>query len=588
MRISDYAFLSDCQSAALVNRDGSIDWYCLPRFDSPSVFSRILDPGAGHWSIRPQGDYDQHRSYLKDTLVIENIFETSEGSVSVTDALSLAAGLRGHEIGLEVPHTLLRVVRGLSGEVDLEMEFSPAFEYGLSRPNLAIIDTGLSATGGPLKLDLITSVPLEITEDMAKAGFKIRAGETIEFGLAYSKNFSREAAARLLVDASLKETIEAWRSWADLHKSYDGLHMEAVRRSALVLQGLTYQPSGAVVAAPTTSLPEKMGGEANWDYRFAWLRDISLMMSALWVAACPDEPARFFEWITMTGLARDDAVQIMYGIEGERDLSEHQLDHLEGFAGSRPVRVGNEAWRQKQLDVMGEVLDAAFVLKDLLGTMGQPARNMLIDLAGQAERRWREPDAGMWEARDKERHYTSSKVMCWVALDRAIRLKKILGINESQEQRWRTTRDDIKSAVLSEAWNPQIGAYGGAFGSDHLDASVLLMPLVGFLPATDERMRSTIELIYHKLCDKGVVRRWQEEENGFIICNFWLVECLALAGELERAKELFEKTTALANDVGLLSEEVDSATGELLGNFPQAFSHVGLINAAWRLSKDKQ
>ncbi len=586
MKISDYAFLSDCQSAALVNSHGSIDWFCLPRFDSPSIFARILDPAGGHWSIRPRGVYRQHRDYLEDTLVIETVFETGTGSVSVTDALSLAGGLRGHQIGMEVPHTLLRVVSGISGSVEMVMEFKPRFEYGLTPPDLRVNDSGLYAIGGPVRLDLTTVVPLAVTgNETATAHFIVRAGEVAEFGLAYSHALRKKTIDPRPIAPAMKETVDAWHSWAALHKDYDGLHTPAVRRSALVLQGLTYQPSGAVIAAPTTSLPEKLGGDANWDYRYAWLRDMSLMMHALWVAACPNEPERFFEWMTQTGLGREDTVQIMFGIEGERDLSEHQLDNLAGFGGSRPVRIGNEAWRQKQLDVLGEVLDAAFVLKDRLVVPLDSTRRLLVQLAEQAARRWREPDAGMWEARDRERHYTSSKVMCWVALDRAIRLEQSLGAGRAQKQRWQAARDEIKQAILNEAWSDRIGAFGGAFGSDHLDASVLQMPLVGFLPATDRRMRATIDMIHRELCDKGIVRRWSEEANGFIICNYWLVECLALAGDAGRAAELFSNTTALANDVGLMSEEADPATGELLGNFPQAFSHVGLINAAWRLTQ---
>lgn len=277
-------------------------------------------------------------------------------------------------------------------------------------------------------------------------------------------------------------------------------------------------------------------------------------------------------------------MQIMFGVEGERDLSEHKLYNLEGFNGSKPIRIGNEAWKQKQLDVPGEVLYAAFLLRDNLGEMKKSTRDLLVHMADLAARRWREPDAGMWEARDRLRHYTSSKLMCWVALDRAVKLGGKLNPGEERRQRWQSARDEVREAIMENGWNENIGAFAGAFDSDHLDASVLLMPIVGFLPATDEKMRATIEVISHELCDQGLVRRWSEEESGFIMCSFWLVECLALAGEIQRAREFFEKTSALANDLGLLSEEADPATGELLGNFPQAFSHVGLINAAWRLT----
>ncbi|MHB8858335.1 MAG: glycoside hydrolase family 15 protein [Thermoleophilia bacterium] len=585
MKISDYSFLSDCQSAALVSREGSVDWYCVPRFDSPSVFARILDADGGHWSIRPSAGNKQQRSYLPGTLVAETIFETGEGSVGVTDALVMAGGLRGHEIGMKVPHAMIRIVTGISGVVDMEMEFSPRFEYGLTRPEFIASERGIVAVGGPVRLELSASVPLRDTGVSAKAGFKVSAGETAEFGLIYTRAVGERGLDTPPINDWLEETVAAWRSWADMHQSYQGLYGEAVHRSALVLQGLTYQPSGSVVAAATTSLPEKIGGQANWDYRYAWLRDISLMMSALWIAACPDEPERFFEWISLTGVGREETVQIMFGVEGERDLSEHKLDNLDGYQGSKPIRIGNDAWKQKQLDVLGEVLDAAYLLRDNLGEMKDSTRDLLVLMADMAARRWQEPDAGMWEARDRLRHYTSSKVMCWVALDRAVKLADRLDPGEEKRRHWESARDEVRKAVMDKAWNEDIGAFAGAFDSDQLDASVLLMPIVGFLPAMDEKMRATIEVVSRELCGQGVVRRWSGEDNGFIMCSYWLVECLAMAGEFQRARELFERTSALGNDLGLFSEEADLETGELLGNFPQAFSHVGLINAAWRLTE---
>jgi GH15 family glucan-1,4-alpha-glucosidase len=380
------------------------------------------------------------------------------------------------------------------------------------------------------------------------------------------------------------DTTEGWHSWAAEHTTYDGAFPELVRRSSLVLQGLTYQRSGAVVAAATTSLPELMGGELNFDYRFAWLRDLSLTVRSLWIAACPHEPRRLFDWFaTAAGHNGGEIVQIMYGVEGERDLAEHTLDHLAGYRGSRPVRVGNEAWRQKQLDVLGEVLDAAHILRDQLGDLDPSVQEMLGSLADRAADDWSSPDAGMWEARDAERHYTSSKVMCWVALDRAIDLAPRLGTG-ADVARWSAARNAVRDAILTQAWSEQAGAYTGAFGSDELDASVLVMPLVGFLPATDARMRATIDVIERQLGADGLVRRWSADRSGFLICTYWLVECLALAGRFEDAERWFHRATAYGNDLGLLAEEADGATGELLGNMPQAFSHIGLINAAWRLA----
>lgn len=588
MKISDYAFLSDCQSAALVSLDGSVDWFCTPRFDSPSIFGRLLDPDAGHWQIRPAGKYTASRSYEGETLVLRTIFETAAGQVELVEALALEPGSEGHDIGKSVPHALLRSVRGISGSVEMEFEFRPRFEYGLTEAHFEKTQAGLVASGGKTQLLLAGPVPLELSRSRARSRFTLAAGDRAAFSLTCGPAFGPRPEPPPDAGGAIDDTVRSWQSWMQPHRSYQGLYLDHVRQGALVLQGLTYQPSGAVIAAATTSLPEIMGGEANWDYRYVWLRDASMMMDALWVAACPDEPERFFDWISRAGgRSGREAVQIMYGVEGERDLTERTLGHLRGFAGSRPVRVGNEAWRQKQLDVLGEVLDTAYLLRDRLDLVfNGSSREMLISFAERAARDWREPDAGMWEARDSERHYLSSKVMCWVALDRAVRLAERLGAADRKEG-WARAREEVRQAVLTEGWSEEAGAYTGAFGSARLDASVLLLPLTGFLPATDPRMRATIAAVERELGSQqtGLVRRWPEEPNGFIICSYWLAECKALAGDPARAREIFEQVTALANDVGLLAEEADARTGQLLGNFPQAFSHVGLINAAWRLTE---
>jgi GH15 family glucan-1,4-alpha-glucosidase len=354
-----------------------------------------------------------------------------------------------------------------------------------------------------------------------------------------------------------------------------------------VLQALTYQPTGAVIAAATTSLPETCGGSDNWDYRFTWVRDLSLTLRALWVAACPHEARRFFDWITWAlggQLIEGQPVQIVYRVDGERDLSEHALEHLRGLRDSQPVRVGNAAWQQKQLDVLGEVVDAVHLLREQVGEFDEILARLVAAPADRAAESWQEPDAGMWEARDGERHYLSSKVMCWVALDRAIELAPRLG-DHAHMQQWKAAREAVRQSILERGWSKEARAYTGAFGSDQLDASVLLLPLVHFLPVRDPRMWATIEAIERELAPDGLVHRWTGDEHGFLICTYWLVECLALAGEIGRAGELFERTTSYANDLGLLAEEADGTTGELWGNFPQAFSHVGLINAAWRLAE---
>ena len=585
MKIGDYAFLSDCQSAVLVGRNGSVDWYCIPRFDSPSVFGRLLDGSAGYWVLRPEGDYRHERRYIENTLVLRTIFETRSGKGQLTEALALESGSRGHEIGKRSPHVLLRRLEGIEGSVEMSMEFAPRFEYGLTTPHLEEDGGDLVARGGPVTLLLSATVPMEYEAGTTAASFKIDAGESADFALHYSSTYGEGAPADLDVGKAIDETIESWRSWAELHTGYTGDYVNEVRLSALVLQGLTFQPSGAVVAAATTSLPEEVGGELNWDYRFAWLRDLSLTVRAQWVAACPDEADRLFRFIARAGGSFEGTnVQIVYGVEGERDLTERTLGHLSGWRNSRPVHVGNDAWDQLQLDVLGEVLDAAYLLKDELGDLDEEMQSLLIGLADRAAASWQQPDAGMWEARDKQRQYLSSKVMCWVALDRAAKLAGALGPNADPD-RWSSVKLDIEEAVHEQGWSHKLGAYAGAFGSDELDASVLLLPLVGFIPATDERMRATIDVIEAELGDAVLIRRWPAEASGFIICTYWLVECLALAGELGRARKWFEQATSFANDLGLLAEEGDVQSQELIGNFPQAFSHVGLINAAWRLTE---
>ncbi|SEL47315.1 Glucoamylase (glucan-1,4-alpha-glucosidase), GH15 family [Blastococcus sp. DSM 46786] len=583
--IGDYGFLSDCSSAALVSTGGSVDWWCLPRFDSPSVFGRLLDPDAGYWQLAPDGEFSAERDYVEDSLVLRTVFRTGSGAVAVTDALALQPGARGHDIGLRSPHVLLRVVEGLEGSVDLRTTVAPRFEYGLTVPRWRSDDDAWSAHVGPVALRLTGDVELAAEAGDLTGAFVVRPGERAGFCLACTPPYEDDDGPAIEPEGGLRDTVVGWQSWAAEHRGYQGRHLAAVRRSALVLQGLTYQKTGAVAAAATTSLPEQLGGELNWDYRFVWLRDISLTLQALWVAACPDEADRFFDWLaSAVGHVGEAPLQIMYGVEGERDLTEHDLDHLAGYRGSRPVRVGNDAWKQRQLDVLGEILFAAHLLRDQLAPLSESIRDLLLTLADQAVRDWRLPGAGMWEARDEPRHYTSGKVMCWVALDRAIALADDLG-DGARPREWARAREEIRDAVLGQAWSEQAGAYAGAFGSDDLDASVLLMPLVGFLPADDPRMLATIEAVRDRLGDGRLVRRWAGDTAGFVICSFWLVECLALAGEVDEADEWFTHLLGCGNDLGLFAEEVDPATGEQLGNYPQAFSHVGLVNAAWRLTE---
>ena len=597
--VADYGLLADCNSAALVDRAGSIAWLCLPRYDSPAVFARILDPDAGHWSITPTETYRSERRYLPGTLVVETTFATDTGSVKLIDAMAFAEGQRHHELGLRAPHLLLRLVEGLVGEVELRFELAPRPEYGLVKPLFRRTESGGRTFGGPNQVVISSPIETEIDDSTMVGTFTVSAGQRIGFALRWAppEGPSPDPLAPEEVVARVEDTIEAWRSWEAEHDIYEGPHRELVRLSSRVLKGLTYRPTGAIVAAPTTSLPETVGGERNWDYRYSWIRDSSLTLEALYIGACSDEAEDFVSFMTSSagGRASERSLQIMYGIAGEHDLTERELSHLRGWRDSAPVRVGNGAWGQTQLDVYGELLNSLYLYREQLGDLHMEVQRFVADLANTAARRWREKGAGMWEMRGEPRHHVSSKVLCWVALDRAIALAPQLGMHANVEH-WTAERDQIREAILTRGWSETRQAYAQSFDSDELDAAQLLMPLFGFLPATDERMRSTIDAIAHDLTEDGLVLRYRNEEGmnadglsgeegTFVICSFWLVSALAKAGEVDRAEALFDKLVSYANDLGLLAEEIDTASGELLGNFPQAFSHIGLITAAWEIDK---
>jgi GH15 family glucan-1,4-alpha-glucosidase len=599
--IADYGLLSNCNTAALVARDGSIDWLCLPRFDAPAVFAAILDPDAGHWSIRPAGEFTSERRYVDGSLVLETLFVTEKGSVRLRDALVFAESQRGHDLGIDAPHELARSVEGVSGTVELVMELSPRPEYGLVRPLFRQTTNGGRTFGGPNQIAVEAGVPVSVTGSTMTATFTDSDGEMIGFSMRWIPPEAREApepTAPDAVAARIDDTIDAWRSWEAEHSIYDGPHRDLVRFSSRVLQGLTYRPTGAIVAAPTTSLPETVGGERNWDYRYAWIRDASLTLQALYIGSCPDEAGEFVSFMTSSaggGASDMHSLQIMYGISGEHDLTERELPHLRGWRDSAPVRVGNGAWGQRQLDVYGELLDALHLYHEQLGELHPEIQQFVAGLADAAASGWHEKDQGMWEMRGEPRHHLSSKVLCWTALDRAVKLAPKLGEFEKAEE-WAIERDRIREAVLERGWSEAKQAYAQSFDADELDAAALLMPLVGFLPATDPRMRSTIEAIARELTQDGLVLRYLNdeglnadgltgEEGTFVICSFWLVSCLARAGEVERAEALFDQLAGYANDLGLLAEEIDAEHGELLGNFPQAFSHIGLITAAWEIDQ---
>jgi len=532
------------------------------------------------------GDFEAERAYLEGTMAVATTFRTDEGAVRLVDALALEPGARGHDIGLRSPHALLRTVEGLEGEVRLDLEWAPRPEYALVVPELMQGEggRGVQTAGGPVTLALAGDGDLRIEDGACvRAEVAVRAGERASWLTQLASGVTATSEPDLDPAATLDDTVAAWRSWSAEHDAYDGPYRTEVARSALVIQALTYAPTGAVVAAPTTSLPELPGGDLNWDYRYAWLRDASLMARAMSAAACADEAERYFEFMCRAAMSYRDPrhVQVVYGVDGERELDERELEHFSGWRGSRPVRVGNAAWGQKQLDVLGEVTAVAELMHER-GIEIEPASAMfarkLVDLAAE---HWGEPDSGIWEGRAGEHDYTLSKVMCWVALDRGVRLAPVLDEGADRD-RWAEVRDEIRDAVRQRAWSERRGAYAGALDSDRLDVAVLLLPIVGFLPMDDERMRATVDVVRRELSADGVLlRRWEGAEDGaFLPASFWLAECLARGGEPDEARAVFDSACAHANDLGLLSEEVDPRSGELLGNFPQALSHVALVTAA--------
>jgi alpha,alpha-trehalase len=617
--IAEYALLSDRHSAALVSLDGSIDWLCFPRFDSPSIFGRLLDEAAGHWSIRAAGATHMTRRYLDRTMVLETTFRTPTGTVTITDALAMGDGNRGHELGRGAPHLLLRRARCVEGDVELSVEYVPRPEYGLVHPLIDAVDGGVTAFGGSDVLVLSAPMPLTVDQSAVSGQLRLRRGDTAGFALQHRKRAEPATAtvwSQAEIGARLADTVSAWESWSELHQAYEGPWRDQVHHSGRVLQSLSFAPTGAICAAATTSLPEVVGGSRNWDYRYAWVRDASFTIQALWVAACPDEANEFFDYVTTSAagsLDRGGDLQIMFGIGGERDLTERELPHLAGWRHSAPVRVGNAAWGQRQLDVYGELLGAVYRLSDHLfddtrrvGPMAAPdkwgappdleptTRRFFVQLAEAAARRWPEKDQGIWEVRGEPRHFLYSKLMCWVALDRAVALADRLDAAHRVES-WTQAAAEIREAILTRGWSAQANAFTQSFGSDELDASSLMLPLVGLLPADDPRVLATIAAIEDRLTDeRGLVYRYRShdglegEEGTFLLCTFWLAQALARAGEPARARTVFERAAAFVNDVGLLAEEVDPVNGELLGNFPQAFSHIGLVNAAWAISESER
>jgi GH15 family glucan-1,4-alpha-glucosidase len=584
--IEDYGLIGDLQTAALVSRHGCIDWLCLPRFDSGACFAALLgDEENGRWSLRPASDITSaKRQYRGDTLALETELACDEGVVRLIDFMPP----RG-----EAPD-VVRIVEGLEGTVSMKMRLSIRFDYGSIVPWVRRRDEGLHAVAGPDALLLATPIDLVGRNLHTEAEFDVAPGDRVPFVLTWFPS-NQDLPQHTDAEQALVDTESFWREWVT-DCVHVGRFREPLVRSLITLKALTYAPSGGIVAAATTSLPEALGGVRNWDYRYCWLRDATLTLLALVRAGYDDEARAWRNWLLRAIAGRPEEVQIMYGIAGERRLTELELEWLSGYEGSAPVRIGNAASRQRQLDVYGEVLDALYHARLAGLEPSKDAWALMRKLLQWLEKGWREPDEGIWEVRGPRRHFTHSKVMAWVAFDRAVRMIEEDGL-DGPVDRWRALREEIHDEVCREALSDKLGAFTQSYGMERLDASLLMIPLVGFLPADDERVVATVAAIERELVEDGLVSRYRADEENidvdglppgeatFLPCSFWLAQVYALQGRLGEAEKLFERLLGLRNDLGLLSEEYDVKAGRLVGNFPQAFTHLALVDAALTLDE---
>jgi GH15 family glucan-1,4-alpha-glucosidase len=581
--IEDYGLIGDLESAALVSRHGTIDWLCLPRFDSASCFSALLgDDRHGRWLLAPSdSDGATSRRYRPGTLVLETDFETPDGAVRVIDFMPRR--------GWGAPR-VMRIVEGLRGRVPMRMELLVRPDYGSVVPWVELTADGASATSGPDSFALTTPLPLDVADGSVRCAFDAVEGARERFTLTWSLSFEERPPVED-ADSALARTEAWWREWSG-RSSYQGAYEDEVLRSLIALKALTSEETGAVIAAPTTSLPEEIGGARNWDYRYCWLRDSVLALEALLAAGYQDEAAAFRDFLLRVGTGDPTSIQIMYGVGGERRLTEYELDELPGYEGSRPVRVGNAASEQFQLDVYGEVVNVMSIAAEMRARVDLPLWPRVAALVDFFETIWRRPDDGIWEARGPQRHYTYSKVMAWVVFDRAVRIAERFDLDAPLD-RWRGVRDEIHREVCDKGYDPERRTFTQYYGSTELDASVLNIPLVGFLPGTDDRVTGTIDAVWRELGRDGFVSRYSTaetddglpgDEGQFLACSFWLVSALASNGRTDEARTLFERLLGLTNDLGLLAEEYDVGRHRQVGNFPQAFSHLTLILAARAIS----
>ncbi|WP_433500997.1 glycoside hydrolase family 15 protein [Sphaerimonospora sp. CA-214678] len=584
MWIEDYALIGDMQSAALVGIDGSVDWLCLPRFDSPSCFTRLLgDDTNGFWRLAAAGqERAVRRAYLEDTLILETVWETETGAARVIDFMPPR----------HANPDMVRIVEGLSGTVDMTTEIRIRFDYGRIVPWVRRIDGHLHAIGGPDSVWIHSPVPLKGSGFRHTGEFTVSAGERLPFVFTWHPSHQPQPE---MIDPieQLTETRLLWEEWVT-RCGHRGRWREAVVRSLITLKALTYSPTGGIVAAPTTSLPEHLGGVRNWDYRYCWLRDAAMTLDALTGSGYLEEADAWRAWLLRAIAGRPEDVQVLYGVAGERRLPELTLDWLPGYEGSLPVRIGNGAVGQLQLDIYGEVINALYEARK----GGLAADDNTWDLVGKLmrylEHNWDQPDEGLWEVRGPRRHFVHSKVLVWVAFDRVVRAVEELG-REGPVERWRALRDHVHAEICDKGYDPARNTFTQSYGSQELDAALLLIPILGFLPPDDPRVTGTIEAIERELLVDGFVLRYPVAEDNavdglpgsegaFLACSFWLAEAKAMIGRKDEAVELFERLLALRNDVGLLAEEYDPGTGRQLGNFPQAFSHIHLVRTALALS----
>jgi GH15 family glucan-1,4-alpha-glucosidase len=581
--IEDYALIGDRETAALVSRDGSIDWLCLPRFDSPACFAALLgDEGNGRWKLHPSGEVVRtRRTYRSGTMVLETEYETTGGVVCVIDCMPARERLP----------RLLRVVEGRLGSVAMDLELVFRFDYGAIVPWVRKTPSGVLAVAGPDAVHVQSDVPLVGRGFRTHAHFVVGDGERVSFALSWHCTFEDASSERVDVPAAVRRTTSWWRRWSS-RATYDGPHHDAVERSLLTLKALTYAPSGAIVAAPTTSLPERWQGQLNWDYRYCWVRDATFTLYAMMNAGYSHEATRWRDWLLSVVAGKGEQVRAMYSVLGERRLTEVEVPWLAGFHGAKPVRIGNAANDQLQLDIVGELADMLFLSAriDLDGhDIGWPLHRELVEFLEGA---WRQPDSGMWEVRGTRREFVHSKVMAWVAFDRSVKLMESLKLDGPLD-RWRKVRATIHDEVCRKGYDAEKRSFVQYYGAREVDASSLLIPLVGFLPISDERVAGTVRAIEHDLLLEGFLRRYcatdcdgrTRSEGCFLPCSFWLADVYLLADRRREAEALFGRVVAVANDVGLLAEEYDPTTRRMLGNFPQAFSHVALVNSAHNLSQ---